>query len=190
MISRKLQFGVCNYDKPCATAHTVREGKLYYKGEKEVRMLKANRVHDFSLSCCQEKWGAFLLPVGLCYHHRARGHSHLLALEIYLIKISNDWFFTFPATVYKSFKISSQSFTVCVHAQLCLTLCDPMDYSPPGSSCHGIFQARIVEWVAIFSSGDLPNPEIKLASLMSPALAGRFFTPESPGKPLIYSKTP
>lgn len=54
MISRKLQFGVCNYDKPCASAHIVREGKLYYKGEKEVGMLKANRVHAFSLSCCQE----------------------------------------------------------------------------------------------------------------------------------------
>ena len=34
-------------------------------------------------------------------------------------------------------------------AQLCLTLCDPMDCSLPGSSVHGIFQARILEWVAI-----------------------------------------
>ena len=39
-------------------------------------------------------------------------------------------------------------------AQLCPTLCDHMDYSPPGSSVHGIFQARILEWVAIsFSTG-------------------------------------
>ena len=39
-------------------------------------------------------------------------------------------------------------------AQLCLTLCDPMDSSPPGSSDHGISQARILEWVAIsFSRG-------------------------------------
>ena len=38
--------------------------------------------------------------------------------------------------------------------QPCLTLCDPMDYSPPGSSVHGILQARILEWVAIpFSRG-------------------------------------
>ena len=38
--------------------------------------------------------------------------------------------------------------------QLCPTLCDPMDYSPPGSSVHGMFQARILEWVAIpFSKG-------------------------------------
>ena len=38
--------------------------------------------------------------------------------------------------------------------QSCPTLCDPMDCSPPGSSIHGIFQARILEWVAIsFSRG-------------------------------------
>ena len=34
-------------------------------------------------------------------------------------------------------------------AQSCPTLCDPMEYSPPGFSIHGIFQARILEWVAI-----------------------------------------
>ena len=34
-------------------------------------------------------------------------------------------------------------------AQLCPTLCNPMDYSLPGSSIHGIFQARVLEWVAI-----------------------------------------
>ena len=42
---------------------------------------------------------------------------------------------------------------VCVHAhahaKLCLTLCNPMDCSPSGSSVHGIFQSRILEWVAI-----------------------------------------
>ena len=36
--------------------------------------------------------------------------------------------------------------------QSCLSLCDPMHYSLPGSSAHGIFQARILEWVAIFYS--------------------------------------
>ena len=60
--------------------------------------------------------------------------------------------------------------------QLCLTLCDPMDYNPPGSSVQEILQARILEWVAIFFSRDLPDTEIKPAYLMSPALAGGFFT--------------
>ena len=44
---------------------------------------------------------------------------------------------------------------VCMRAtllQLCLTLCDPMDYSLPGSSVCGILQARILEWVAMPSS--------------------------------------
>ena len=33
--------------------------------------------------------------------------------------------------------------------QLCQTLCDPMDYTPPGSSVHGILQARMLEWLAV-----------------------------------------
>ena len=57
--------------------------------------------------------------------------------------------------------------------QLCSTLCDPMDCSLPGSSVHGILQARILEWVAIPFSRDLPNPGIEPGSLI---LAGRFFT--------------
>ena len=60
--------------------------------------------------------------------------------------------------------------------QLYLTLCDPMDCSPPGSSIHGIFQARILECVAMLSSGDLPDPGIEPTVLMTPALAGRLFT--------------
>ena len=51
-----------------------------------------------------------------------------------------------------------------------------MDHSPPGSSVHGILQARILECVACPPPGDLPNPGIKPATLMSPALAGQFFT--------------
>ena len=55
-----------------------------------------------------------------------------------------------------------------------------MEGSPPGLSVHGIYQARILEWVAILSSRDLPDPGIEPAS---PALAGGFFTAEPPGKP-------
>ena len=64
-------------------------------------------------------------------------------------------------------------------SQLCLTLCDLMDYSLPGSSVHGIIQERILEWVAISSPGYLPYSGIESRS---PALAGRFFTSKSPGK--------
>ena len=58
-----------------------------------------------------------------------------------------------------------------------------MDYSHPGSSVHGISQARILEWVAISSSRDLPDPGIEPTSLASPALAGGFFTAAPSGKP-------
>ena len=49
--------------------------------------------------------------------------------------------------------------------QSCPTLCDPMDCSPPGSSVHGLLQARILEWVAMLSSRDFPDPGIKPWSL-------------------------
>ena len=57
----------------------------------------------------------------------------------------------------------------CMRAQSRLTLCDPVDYSPPGSSVHGILQARILEWVACPPPGDLPQPGIKPTSPVSPA---------------------
>ena len=46
-------------------------------------------------------------------------------------------------------------------AQLFLTLCDPMNCSLPGSSVHGIFQARVLEWGAIAFSDDQPRWHIK-----------------------------
>ena len=58
-------------------------------------------------------------------------------------------------------------------AQLCPTLCDPMDCSPPGSSVHGIFQPRILEWVAIsFSRGSSwPRDRTRVSHIV-----GRCFT--------------
>ena len=56
----------------------------------------------------------------------------------------------------------------------------PMDCSPPGSSDHGISQARILEWIAISFSRDLPNLAMEPTSS---ALADGFFTTEPPGKP-------
>ena len=51
-----------------------------------------------------------------------------------------------------------QYFTCCLVAKSCLTLCDPMDCRLPGSSDHGISQARILEWVAISSSWGSSQP--------------------------------
>ena len=65
--------------------------------------------------------------------------------------------------------------------QLCLTLCDPMDCSLPGSSVHGISQARVLEWVAISSLGDLPDPVIEPGS---PELQADSLSSKSQMKPM------
>ena len=75
----------------------------------------------------------------------------------------------------------ASSETLCSVHQLCLTLCDPIDCSPPGSFVHGILQARILERVAISSSSG-SSPARGLNACLS-CTAGAFFTAESPGKP-------
>ena len=63
--------------------------------------------------------------------------------------------------------------------QSCQILCNTVDHSPPDSSVPGILQAWILEWVALTPPGALPHPGIKPASLISPTLAGGFFTTSS-----------
>ena len=58
----------------------------------------------------------------------------------------------------------------CLHAQLCPTLCSPMDCSLSAFSVHRILQARILVWVAFLPPRDLPEPGIKPASPVSPVL--------------------
>ena len=60
-------------------------------------------------------------------------------------------------------------------AQSCLTLCDPIDYT-----VHGILQARVLEWVAFPSPGELPNPWIEPRS---PSLQADSLPTEPQGKP-------
>ena len=75
---------------------------------------------------------------------------------------------------------SCQFFHVLRCAQVCLTLCDPVNCSPPGSSVHGSLQARVLEWAATPSSrGSSPPRDQTQVS----HIAGSFFTPEPPGKP-------
>ena len=68
---------------------------------------------------------------------------------------------------------------VCARAQSCLTLYDPMDCSLPGSSVHGISQARILEWVAISRGSSWPRDQT-----VSPALQADSLFTERPGKHL------
>ena len=62
---------------------------------------------------------------------------------------------------------------VYVHAeslQLCVTLGDPMDYSPPGSSVHEILHTRILEWLPCLPPGDIPDPGIETEDLVTVVL--------------------
>ena len=69
--------------------------------------------------------------------------------------------------------VACKDILVVLVIQLCLTLHDPMDYSPPGSSVHGILQARILQWVAIpFSrASSRPRDQTQVS-----CITGRFFT--------------
>ena len=81
---------------------------------------------------------------------------------------------------------------MCVCAQPGLTLCEPMDCSPPDSSGHGIFQARILMGDGGLSfpvPGDLPNTGIEPASLASAVSADGFFSAVPSGKPSVLIGT-
>ena len=62
----------------------------------------------------------------------------------------------------------------CAKSLSGVRLCDPTDCSLPGSSVHGVLQARILEWVAMPSFRGHPHPGIKPACLTSLALSGEF----------------
>ena len=79
---------------------------------------------------------------------------------------------TFPRYPLQWGRLNANCVCVLV-AQSCLTLCNPMEYSPPGSSVHGTLQARILEWVAIpFSRGSSwPRDQTQVSHI-----SGWFFT--------------
>ena len=73
-------------------------------------------------------------------------------ISIFLVRSLSLWHLTNNLCL--KFGSSFQSESESEVAQSCPILCDPVDYSPPGSSVHGILQARILEWVTIsFSRG-------------------------------------
>ena len=77
------------------------------------------------------------------------------------------------------------SLCACSVAKSCPTLCNPTDYSPPGSSVHGIFTARTLKWVTIsFSRESSQSRDQTHVSFIS-CITGRFLTAEPAGKPSI-----
>ena len=80
-----------------------------------------------------------------------------------------------PKTLFSKLLLSCY----CLVAPSCPTLCDPVDSSPPGSSVHGVLQARILEWVTItFSRGSFYPRDRTWVS----CIAGRLFAISPPGK--------
>ena len=59
-----------------------------------------------------------------------------------------------PVVRYENWTIKKAARVCAKVLQLCQTVCDPMDYSLPGSSVHGLLQAGILEWVAVPSSSE------------------------------------
>ena len=81
-----------------------------------------------------------------------------------------------------NFTVSPPFYSMSAHAkslQSCPTLCDSMDCILPGSSVHGISQAKIQEWVAMLSSKGSSRPRDRIHMSVSPALVGGFFITSS-----------
>ena len=104
--------------------------------------------------------------------------SFLSTSVIFLFKL----FFSICPRVHYTFKIIQVCFHITLYyfigesvlvTQLCLTLCDPLDCSPPGSSVHEILQARILEWEAILFSRGSTQPRNWTWVF---CIVGRFFT--------------
>ena len=92
-----------------------------------------------------------------------------------------------PALAGRFFSLSHQGNLYAKSLQLCPTLCDPVDCGPPGSSIHGVLQARILVWVAMPSfRGSFQPKDWTHVSFV----AGRLFTTESLGTPKLVSYTP
>ena len=98
--------------------------------EDPILLNKKNNIWDFRVPVAYFPWTVFVV----------------LPYKVHLV------------TVY--LKIALYFVCVCADSQWCPTLCDPMDWSPPGSSVHGILQARILEWVAISSSRGSSRPRV------------------------------
>ena len=88
------------------------------------------------------RWGALWLTCRVCLSSPFTGNSHHISDRVFMPIISS-----------KVVVVVAQSI------QSCPALCDPMDCSPPGSSVHGILQARVLKWGALLSSRGL-NPSL------------------------------
>ena len=147
-----------------------------------------------TIMCCPPQFPE-LFPVSKIYTqpptciqpiYRPEKGFHLTCIAIFILyyirKVCKHSYSYFPYTwllvLLSSCWRHQCSFLSCLYcrsevAQSCTTVCDPIDCSLPGSSVHGIFQARILEWVAVsFSRGSSrPGEQTQV-----PRIAARRFT--------------
>ena len=132
-----------------------------------------------------------------CYSHTQRYQAHSCLRDLLLIPSAWEALPPAPLISLRSllsailsdllwslyFKIALNSCVCAKSLRSCPPLCDSLDSCLPGSSVHGILQARYWCGLPCPPPGHLPHPGIKPASLMSPALADRFFTLSITWKP-------
>ena len=133
-----------------------------------------------------QSWKAF---AGWVWRQDSR-HPYDCVLQVFMPPcVFSSWVWT---------RVCDREISYCLYVCVCARVLScaqlffkPMDYSPPGSSVHGILQAGILEWVAIsFSRGSPRAREYSRARncthiCPSPALEGGFFTTAPPGKPIL-----
>ena len=112
---------------------------------------------------CVESSGKLIISLAIAW-------CHYFLLSIYLIYKINLELSDDSILIWWDFE---PLLTLCLVTQSCLTLSDPMDCSPPGSSVHGILQSRILEWVAMPSSRESSQPRDQTQVFRT---AGGFFT--------------
>ena len=98
----------------------------------------------------------------------------------FLRKLEYKEKWSYPGSLLVSVTLASD---LCMYVSSVLTLCDPMDCSLPGSSVHGIFQARILEWVAIFSSRGSSQPKDQTRPSCSSCTGRQILYQWATGKP-------
>ena len=119
-------------------------------------------------------------PIGLLYYEKR--HQRVCSLSLNAIWECNEKLGICKPGRETSPETDPAAAAAAKSLQSCSAFCNSIDCGPSGSSLHGIFQARILEWVAIsFSRGSSRPRDWTWVSCVS-CIAGRFFTPESLGK--------
>ena len=144
--------------------------------------------------CLHQKLCLSLLYFNKNLSHKSSEWSSLIIgprLNSSSLEVKNPGVFHGSATTFQNVGcfdcVSCLLYFVCLVTQLCLTLCGSLDCRPPDSSVHGIFQERMLEWVAIsFSSGSsLPRDQTHISYVS--CTAGISFNPWVIRESLSYS---